>query len=157
MEYGFAYDEEELLDDGTKCAITINRLLAHRSIKFDETELRLGSDKDNSGSRAKPHTNPNLNRSGTRHTRSSGHVTGGVAVNGVGEVLPPLIIFSSNAEKEETEDRPLPLTLVVEDEEDEEEEGEETEDATHRQRSHQTRRTVEYIEIEDENDENVLC
>ena len=94
-------NEPEILDDGTRCAITINRLLAHRSIKFDETELRLGSDKDNSGSRSRTHTNPNLNRSGSRHTRSSGHVTGGIAVNGAGELLPPLIIFSSNAEKEE--------------------------------------------------------
>ena len=43
LKYGFAYDKIEILDDGTKCAITMNKLLAHRSIKFDETELRLGS------------------------------------------------------------------------------------------------------------------
>ena len=101
MKYGFALPEPEILDDGTKCAVTINHLLAHRSIKFDETQLPLGSDKDSSGSRSRTHTNPKLNRSGSRHTRSSGHVTGGIAVNGAGELLPPLIIFSSNAEKEE--------------------------------------------------------
>ena len=79
----------------------MNKLLTHHSIKFDRSELRLGSNTDSSGSRSKTHTNPNLNRGGARHTRSSGHITGGVAVNGAGELLPPLIIFSSNAKKEE--------------------------------------------------------
>ena len=101
LEYGFAFDEPEVLEDGTVCEITMNKLLAHRSIKFDETELRLGSNKDSSGLRSTIHTNPNLNHLGARHTRSSGHIKGGVAVNGAGELLPPLIIFSSNAEKEE--------------------------------------------------------
>ena len=101
LKYGFALPEREILDDGTVRELTINRLLAHQSIKYDETELRLGSDKDSSGSRSKTHTNPRLHRSGTRCTRSSGHVTGGLAVNGAGELLPPLIIFSSSAEKEE--------------------------------------------------------
>ena len=75
-------------------------LLTRRNIVFDETELRLGSDKDASGPRSRTHTNPRLNRGGSRHTRSSGHVTGGFAVTGAGEFLPPLILFSSSAENE---------------------------------------------------------
>ena len=100
LKYGFALPEKEIIDSVT-CEITINQLLAHRSIKFDETGLKMRSDKDSSGSCSKIHHNPNLNCSGSRHTRSSGHITGGFAINGVGELLPPLMIFSSNAEKEE--------------------------------------------------------
>ena len=101
LEYGFAFDAQDVLEDDTVCKIAMNKLLAHHSIKFDETELRLGSDKDDSGPCSKTHTDPHVNHRGTRHTRSSGHITGGVAVNGAGELLPPLIVFSSNAEKEE--------------------------------------------------------
>ena len=101
INHGFAINKPEVLKDGTVCDITINRLLNHRSIKYDETELRLGSDKDTSGSRSKTHSNPNLNCSDAHHTRSCGHVTGGIAGSGGGELLPPLIIFSSNAEKED--------------------------------------------------------
>ena len=74
LKYGFTIDEPEVRKDDTVCDITINRLLSPRSIKFDETELRLGSDKDMNGSCSKTLSNPTLNRSGARHTRSSGHV-----------------------------------------------------------------------------------
>ena len=83
------------------CEITMNKLLAHRSIKFNETELRLCSNTDSSGSRSNTHTNSNLNCGGACHTRSSGHITGVVTVNGAGELLPPLVIFISNTEKED--------------------------------------------------------
>ena len=37
LKYGFAFDETEVLDNGTVCEITMNKLLAHHSIKFNET------------------------------------------------------------------------------------------------------------------------
>ena len=95
LQYGFALDVKEILPNGTVCEITIDRRLRHRNIHYDESELRMGSDIDKSGSRSKTHTNPNLNRTGSRYTRASGHVTGGFSVTGAGELLPPLIIFSS--------------------------------------------------------------
>ena len=100
LKYGFATDEPEVLEDGTICKVTMVKALAHRSIVFDETEIRLGSDVHKSGTRAKTHTNPRLNRGGARSTRSHGHVTAGMATTADGELLPPLIIFSSSAEKE---------------------------------------------------------
>ena len=93
--------EPEILDDGTVCEFTINALLKSRMIKFDESELKMGTERDASGSRSKTHTNLNLNRGGSRHTRSSFHITGGMGVTGGGEMIPPLIIFSSSAAKEE--------------------------------------------------------
>ena len=101
LKYGFMLPEPEILDDGTVCEFTPNPLLKSRQIVYDESELRMGTEKDSSGSRSKTHTNPNLNRGGSRHTRSSFHITGGMAVTGGGEMVPPLIIFSSSAEKEE--------------------------------------------------------
>ena len=73
----------------------------HHRIKFNKTELRLRSNKDSSSSCERTHTNPKLNRSGSRHTQSSGLITGGITVNGVAELLLPLIIFRSNSKKEE--------------------------------------------------------
>ena len=79
----------------------MNVILAARRICFDETEIRLGSDRDTGGPRSRTYTNSALHRGGARHTRSHNHVTGGFSVTGAGEVLPPLIIFSTSAEKEE--------------------------------------------------------
>jgi len=79
----------------------MNMLLASRFISFDETEFRLGNDRDVGGTRAGTYTNNALNRGGARSTRSNNHVTGGLAVTAAGEFLPPLVIYSSSAEKEE--------------------------------------------------------
>ena len=68
MQYGFALDVKEILPDGTVCEITIDRRLRHRSIHYNETELRLGTDIDRSGPRSMTHTNPNFNRTGSRCT-----------------------------------------------------------------------------------------
>ena len=101
MKYQFAFDQVQSLGDGSFAEITMNPLLQSRHIVFDETEFRLGSDRDNGGTRAGTYTNPALNRGGTRSTRSNTHVTGGLAVTAAGELLPPLIIFPSSAENEE--------------------------------------------------------
>ena len=45
-----------MLKDGTVCEIAMNKFLAHHSIKFNETELRLGRNKGGSGSRLKGDT-----------------------------------------------------------------------------------------------------
>ena len=101
LKYGFAFDEPEALANGTVAEITMNPLLLGRAIVFDETEFRLGNDSDVGGTRAGTYANASLNRGGSRHTRSNNHVTGGLAVSMAGEALPPLVIFSSSAEKEE--------------------------------------------------------
>ena len=101
MKYKFAIDEPERLKDGTTAEITMNKLLSSRHIVFDETEFRMGNDRDVGGTRSGTYTNTSLNRGGARCTRSSGHVTGGLGVTAAGELLPPLVIFSSTAEKEE--------------------------------------------------------
>lgn len=59
------------LGDGSFAEITMNPLLQSRHIVFDETEFRLGSDRDNGGTRAGTYTNPALNRGGARSTRSN--------------------------------------------------------------------------------------
>ena len=100
LKYKFAIDEPEILADDTQCKITMSTLLAGCNIVFDETKLRLGSNKDASGPRSRTHINPRLNCGGSHHTRSSGHVTDGFVVTGAGEFLPPLILFSSSAENE---------------------------------------------------------
>lgn len=101
MKYGFAINEVQVLANGKTAEITMNMLLACRHISFDETELSLGNDRDAAGPRSKTYTNNSLNRGGARSTRSKSHITGGFAVTADGQLLPPLIIFSSGAEKEE--------------------------------------------------------
>ena len=76
IEYGFAIDEPEALPDGTSAKITMNKLLAHRHIVFDETMFTLGNERDVGGTRSGTYTNGSLNRGGARSTRSSQHVTG---------------------------------------------------------------------------------
>ena len=101
MSSACATNKLEVRKDGTICATTINLLLDHRSIRYDKTKLRLGSDKDTSGSWLKIHSNPSLNHSGACHTRRCGHVTGRITVIGRVKLLPLLLIFNSNAEREE--------------------------------------------------------
>jgi hypothetical protein len=101
LKYGFAFDRPETLFDGTVAEITMNPLMRHRSIVYDETELRMGNEKDKGGPRSKTLTNPELHRGGARSTRSNIHITGGLAVTAAKEKLPALIVYSSSAEKEE--------------------------------------------------------
>ena len=79
-------------------SITANLLLKGYSITFDETELWVGTERYLSGSGSNTHTNPNLNREKLRHTRGSGHITGGLALIIDSEPIPPLIIYSNSAQ-----------------------------------------------------------
>jgi hypothetical protein len=100
LKYMFVINEPEIFPNGTQCRITTWKFLAGCNIVFNETELRLGSGKDISGSRSRIHTNAMLNYEGSCHTRGSGHVTGGFTFIRAGKFLPPLILFSSSAENE---------------------------------------------------------
>ena len=101
LKFKFAINEPEQLSNGKVAEITMSKLLAPRHIVFDETEFRLGNDRDVGGTWSGTYANSSLNCGGARSTHSNRHVTGGLAVTAAGEFLPPLIIYSTSAEKEE--------------------------------------------------------
>lgn len=97
LEFLFALDEEEELDDGTKARITLLVDMLKRWLQFDESHHPLDNSHDVSGPRAGTLIHSELSRGGARSCRSFHHVTGGYGVTMAGEPIPPLYIFTSKA------------------------------------------------------------
>jgi hypothetical protein len=97
LEFLFALDEEEELDDGTFVKITLILDMLARWIYFDESHHPLDNSKDAWSPRAKTLTYLEPSRGGACSTRSWHLVTRCYGATTAGEVIPPLYIFSSSA------------------------------------------------------------
>ena len=91
--------QQVINEDGTEEEVYICKEKRRRIVTWDETDHPYSQETDKSGSRAKSYTDPNLPRPGGSTTRGSRHTTGVYATTAAYEVLPPLFIFDTDAEK----------------------------------------------------------
>jgi hypothetical protein len=99
LEFLFALDEQEELDDGTFAEITLIFDMLARWICFDESHHPLDNSKDASGPRAKTLAHLELSHGDARSTRSWHHVTGCYGATMAGKAIPPLRISSAAARR----------------------------------------------------------
>ena len=97
----FGEDQQVIHEDGRTEEIYIPMNKRERIISWDETDHPLSRENDNGGSRSTTFTDPNLPRCGGASTRGAHHVTAVHAVMAAYEVIPPMYIFDSKAEKSE--------------------------------------------------------
>ena len=97
MEKGFAA-LPDASDTDTVGELAFHSEVRRRMMTMDETHHPFSNEGKKGGPRGVTHCNPSLPRGGTKTVRSNRHATGARATTSIGEVLPPVCIFDSDAQ-----------------------------------------------------------
>ena len=103
LHHGFAEDkpEEQPESDGRTAEVRIPPQKKRRILNSDETHHTLDNEGDRGGSRSRTYVSKKSGRSGTRHVKATGHVTGLYTTTAGGQNGPPFYFFSTDAENPE--------------------------------------------------------
>lgn len=101
LHHGFAEDTPEEQPDGKIAEVTIPPQKMRRILNADETHHTLDNEGDRGGSRARSYVGRNRSRSGQRHVKAAGHVTGLYTTTASGQNGPSFYMFSTSAEDPE--------------------------------------------------------
>ena len=99
LHHGFADNEpEDQPVDGRPAEVTIPHQKKRRIMNSDETHHTLDNEGDRGGSRARTYIGRKQARSGKRHVKAPGHVTGLYTATADGQNGAPFFFFSTDAE-----------------------------------------------------------
>ena len=102
LHHGFAEDEpeEQVEADGRTAEVTIPPQKKRRILNADETHHTLDNEGDRGGSRARTYVGRGRSRSGQRHVKAAGHVTGLYTTTADKQNGSVMYMFSTSAEEQ---------------------------------------------------------